>query len=75
MSARDLFFVQSLAGGSKSSPGDFRHRLRGRFFINGFARPAALGIRSPARRICGRESQVSAGTIDLHAAKQMPFMR
>ena len=42
---------------SKSSPGDFRHRSRGRFFINGFALRAALGIPSPDSRIFGRESK------------------
>jgi len=42
---------------SKSSPGDFRHRSRGRFFINGFALRAALGIPSPDSRIFGGESK------------------
>jgi len=31
------------------------------------------GFHRPASRIFDRESQVSAGTIDLQAAKQMPF--
>ena len=42
---------------SKSSPEDFRHPSCGRFFINCFALPAALGIPSPASRIFGRESK------------------
>ena len=42
---------------SKSSPKDFRHLSRGRFFINCFALPAAFGIPSPASRIFGRESR------------------
>ncbi len=61
---------------SKSSPGGFfGHPSRGRFFINGFAPPAALGIPLPVRRIFDPEIQVSAGAIDLQAAKQLPFMR
>ena len=44
-------------GKSKSSPEDFRRPSRGRFFINCFALPAALGIPSPASRIFGRESK------------------
>ena len=42
---------------AKSSPGDFRHPLRGRFFINCFALPAALGSPSPASLIFRRKSK------------------
>jgi hypothetical protein len=38
------YLSYNFAGGSKSSPGDFRHRLRDRFFIDGFTLPAALEI-------------------------------